>query len=450
MPAFLEHIVELGTMQCCLIATLGLMGPLERRERFGVRLVLSLGMLLLLTSPIYAYQEATISRLIHHPMASETLQCALLALTSMAHLALFIVSLAGLYLACFIVKLGQALYCSAITYLTQDVAYTLFTLLMPWASHRGTRPLQPQTLPVELGILALTILVFRPIARKLFVGGGRKPEGPLSLALMMATLGISKALGTIMSISYSAHAAGLFRISVLYDLLLSASVTGAQMLIFSTAAMQRRLATERAVAASQRRQFENLIDATDTIKRKSHDLKLLISALEVAGDSASRSKALSSVKLAIATLDMAQNTGCAELDAVLNRAWGQCEAKQIAWTSMAEGAAVAHIDPFDLFVLVGNALDNAIEAVEHIDDPDRRFISFSLKASGSLAFMEIDNYTDSSPVFINGLPQTTKPQRDSHGYGVSNMAEVVARYDGAMECSEHDGVYTLRIMLPIP
>ena len=64
--------------------------------------------------------------------------------------------------------------------------------------------------------------------------------------------------------------------------------------------------------------------------------------------------------------------------------------------------------------------------------------------------MEIDNYTDSSPVFINGLPQTTKLQRDSHGYGVSNMAEVVARYDGAMECSEHDGVYTLRIMLPIP
>ena len=66
MPAFLGHIVELGTMQCCLIATLGLMGPLERRERFGVRLALSLGMLLLLTSPIYAYQAATLARPCSH------------------------------------------------------------------------------------------------------------------------------------------------------------------------------------------------------------------------------------------------------------------------------------------------------------------------------------------------------------------------------------------------
>ncbi len=45
---------------------------------------------------------------------------------------------------------------------------------------------------------------------------------------------------------------------------------------------------------------------------------------------------------------------------------------------MADGSAVSFIDPIDLYTMLGNALDNAIESAAKISDPQKRLISVNI------------------------------------------------------------------------
>ena len=113
----------------------------------------------------------------------------------------------------------------------------------------------------------------------------------------------------------------------------------------------------------------------------------------------------------------------------------------------------SHLDfmsTLDIYALLGNALDNAIENVSRYDDDDKRVISLTIKAVGDFLSIQLENYCEGDVVFADGLPVTTKRNRQYHGFGMKSMRHLATKYGGSMVTSVKDHVFILQILLPMP
>ncbi len=70
------------------------------------------------------------------------------------------------------------------------------------------------------------------------------------------------------------------------------------------------------------------------------------------------------------------------------------------------------MDVMDISALFGNAIDNAIEAVEKIDNPEQRLITLKVASHQQFLIIRLDNYDTSSLDLSTGqLPETSKQIR---------------------------------------
>lgn len=80
--------------------------------------------------------------------------------------------------------------------------------------------------------------------------------------------------------------------------------------------------------------------------------------------------------------------------------------------------------------MLANLIDNAIEACEEISEPEKRHILLKFKVKDEAAFLYIENST-AKPVRVrNNVVQTTKDNAAGHGFGLQNVAAVLARHGG--------------------
>ena len=86
----------------------------------------------------------------------------------------------------------------------------------------------------------------------------------------------------------------------------------------------------------------------------------------------------------------------------------------------------------DLYVLLGNTLDNAIEACAELPKEQRR-ISLKLKKHNSMLYYEISNPYDEKHLH--------RARGIYHGFGLRNVAKCVEKYRGKLDVSTSDGVF---------
>ena len=95
---------------------------------------------------------------------------------------------------------------------------------------------------------------------------------------------------------------------------------------------------------------------------------------------------------------------------------------------------------------MGNAIDNAVESVQKICDANRRFINVSIRKSRELLVINIENPYEGELRFKDGLPQTTKADKNFHGFGMKSIRMVVEKYNGFLSIAAEDGLFTLNIV----
>ena len=110
------------------------------------------------------------------------------------------------------------------------------------------------------------------------------------------------------------------------------------------------------------------------------------------------------------------------------------------------------IQAYDISVILGNALDNSIEACKKQKEQDpqsKAFIRLSSILKGKIFLLEIQNSFDGSPLETgsSGLPVTRKQDKESHGIGLTNIQSTAARYHGTVRWSAEGKVFTLSVML---
>ncbi len=110
------------------------------------------------------------------------------------------------------------------------------------------------------------------------------------------------------------------------------------------------------------------------------------------------------------------------------------------------------IQSYDIGIILGNALDNAIEACRRLKEKEadaEAFIKVSSFQKGKMIFIEIENSFDGNVIRKrqSEFPVTGKTDREVHGIGLINVKNAAEKYHGAVEWSVNRKVFTLSIML---
>lgn len=143
-------------------------------------------------------------------------------------------------------------------------------------------------------------------------------------------------------------------------------------------------------------------------------------------------------------------TGNEVLDTILTEKSLICKERGITVSCVADGSQMDFINTIDLYAILGNALDNAMEAVEKFKHQEKRQIDVMIYRQQNFLVMNIINPIKGNLVYEEELPVSTKGDNRFHGFGLKSMRYIVKKYDGFLNVSEEDGCFSLKILIPIP
>ena len=187
----------------------------------------------------------------------------------------------------------------------------------------------------------------------------------------------------------------------------------------------------------------------ESLRKLKHDMKHLIVALKNIEDKQEREEALLEMEEIVNRYSTVFKTGNEALDCILTEKAAYCNVKGISLNVVADGSILKGLRFIDIYVLFGNALDNAIESVLKSDEKENRAIQIKMSRKNSMAFIRIENWCRSGVQFSqDGFPLTTKTGL-GHGYGVRSIQDIVEKYGGTLGVKAVDNLFTLDILLPI-
>lgn len=219
-------------------------------------------------------------------------------------------------------------------------------------------------------------------------------------------------------------------------------------IVYNRRLQENVLAIER-LRASEARQYQMSRENIEAINIKCHDIRHQIRHFADAGEAIDKD-ALASIAREVNVYDSVVETGNEALDTILTEKSLACSNEDIVLSCIADGAALDFMSPSDIYSFFGNALDNAIEAVRQVSDPERRNITLNVARQGKMVAVSIENFYELMPKFQDGLPTTTKANKANHGFGVKSMQATCARYNGLLHVGAKDGVFYLNALLAGP
>lgn len=177
-----------------------------------------------------------------------------------------------------------------------------------------------------------------------------------------------------------------------------------------------------------------------------HDMKnhiLSLQGLLVRGELAQTARYLERMSESGTMAEPVITTGNSALDAVLNEKYQQSMAYDIDFSCEIAIPKLAQLDSFDLCIILGNAVDNAIEAC--IKCGSKRFIHLKSGTVKSFLVLEIRNSTVLQELSV----ETKKFDSTFHGIGLENIHAIVERHGGTVDITLDKGEFVLSVLLPV-
>lgn len=219
--------------------------------------------------------------------------------------------------------------------------------------------------------------------------------------------------------------------------------------LFKKSAMQQEFAVMNMLWKMEKEQYQLSKENITLINQKCHDLKHQIRAIRGASKE-EVDKYLAEMEDSIQIYESIVKTGNEVLDTILTEKSLYCRERGITVSCVADGSQMDFINTVDLYAILGNALDNAIEAVEKFKHEEKRQIDVLIHRQQNFLVINIINPIKGNLTYEEELPVTTKGDRRYHGFGLRSMRYLVKKYDGFLSVSEEDGCFSLKILIPVP
>ena len=415
-----------------LLAALVYISRLQHREHFALRLILSGALSLVL--PV-----VPLAPILWVLPEQDGLTISLLYAT-FSYLTIF-----GVAYFCCKIPLWEGLYCATCVYLTQHFAHCFRHFFLPQANKEGLNGWPMYVLIYGLVYGAAYFL----FARKLPNQGQYRVGRWESVATTIAALAIALVLSSYaQEQQYTSES--LYRICLLYAMSCCLLALWTQLVQQKRLALQHELDVQHQLWLQQKAQYEMSAENVELINRKCHDLKYQIAVLEKITDQKQRSESIRSLEQAVMIYDSVVKTGNDILDTVLTEKSLLCEDRGITLTCMADGNCLNFMDAVDIYTIFGNAMDNAIDCVSHLKDPEQRIITVTVFSRADLVFLQLENYWEGEETDGAELPKTSKQgQTGYHGFGLKSIRSTAEKYGGFLTLQNGGGIFLLRVTIPV-
>lgn len=119
-------------------------------------------------------------------------------------------------------------------------------------------------------------------------------------------------------------------------------------------------------------------------------------------------------------------------DYLLNSKIALAVSKKIQVNCNIEYPQHTNIRSVDLVAILGNLLDNALEAVEDAEEK-LRFINLTIRRINEMLIIKSENGCKAAPVIADGEVKTSKEDKNLHGWGLKSVRTAAEHYDGTVE-----------------
>ncbi|MCI6965866.1 GHKL domain-containing protein [bacterium] len=143
-------------------------------------------------------------------------------------------------------------------------------------------------------------------------------------------------------------------------------------------------------------------------------------------------------------VDTLLKTGNVSLDAILSAKIAQAKAENIAVTVKANVPDQLTISDLELSIIIGNLLDNAIEACRTVTG--EQFIRIFISMKGSMLYFSMLNAAGEKMKKTGSLFATHKD--GVHGFGLRRAEAILEEHGGWVKYNSEDGAFTSEFLVP--
>jgi sensor histidine kinase regulating citrate/malate metabolism len=202
------------------------------------------------------------------------------------------------------------------------------------------------------------------------------------------------------------------------------------------------------VLKKQRDEVQNIYQTMRAWRHDYHNHMQAIKALLSMGKKEELSDYLDKLEKDLDSIDIAIRTGNVGLDAILSSKVSIARKNNIEVNCTAKVPADLKISDVHLCAIVGNLLDNAIEACDKITEGAvPRFIRIYIGLFKSQLYISVSNSTCEK--HRRRLNELVTSKLGEHGFGLRRIDKLAEKYDGYVNRKNEPGIFATEVMLPL-
>lgn len=362
--------------------------------------------------------------------------------------------IALMYLYMFTAAKGDALtlgYCTTKAFLAAEFMASLEWQISYFFKWNERLPELSQLL-IALGSYAIVCLIIRWVEIRSF---GIFIDREISVNEFIVACVVGAAIFCMSNISFffsntlfsGSNLFDMFNLRTLFDLMGILILYAFQSRIAEIESRADLAAMDRTLR-EQYDKYRNYQEHIEVINMKYHDLKHQLEDIRELASEDGQRILIDNVAAELKEYKPFYDTGNPVLNAVLDSRRAICIKREIRITAVADGKLLDFMSVADVCTVFGNALDNAVEAVSLIPEPERRLIHLEVAANKGFVRIRVENACETEVTFRDGLPVTGKKDNDLHGLGTRSIQRVVRKYEGTLSFACKEDWFSLRILIP--
>lgn len=197
-------------------------------------------------------------------------------------------------------------------------------------------------------------------------------------------------------------------------------------------------------------QFNLIKESSENIRMLRHDMKNHIYTMQYMLQNDKKQELLHYLNHTYDYIDVSTeyiNSGNAEVDSILNYKIYEAKKLGAAVEATVNISSDIKISSFDLNIILGNLLDNAIEALYKSND---KKLQIEIVLDRSVLYISVINSFDGYVEKNNEKLLTTKKEFYNHGLGLRSVENVINKYNGKLDLDYNDKAFTVNILLYNP
>jgi two-component system sensor histidine kinase AgrC len=218
-------------------------------------------------------------------------------------------------------------------------------------------------------------------------------------------------------------------------------------LSFLSKRMDKRIAAyQRELIETHYREVENMYRQMRGWRHDYRNHIQTMKALAAQSDLSGLRAYLDELDADLRTVEPVVKTGNAMADAILNSKLSLAKARHIKTVVDAHIPVKLSMSEIDLCIILGNLLDNAMEASLPLPE-EERLIRLYMDMKNTQLYISLTNFTAGGKLKKTaGRFLSTKGA--GHGFGLVRIDEIIARLDGYLSRNSEQGAFTTEILIP--